>query len=276
MGCVIHDQCLTQQAARPNPEIQMSDTKASFTRLRLYVDDDLTTGMALPLSRDQSHYLQNVMRRGEGDRVALFNGRDGEYWAQIVAAKRGAVIVEAAEQLRPQTPEPDLWLAFAPIKRAALAFLTAKATELGVSKLIPVLTARTNSERVNTKRLRANAIEAAEQSERLSVPEIAEPLKFQKLLRDWPVDRRLLVGDQTRTGRPVAEIARQLAQTPGSLAVMTGPEGGFAPDELDQLGELPFVTSIGLGPRVLRADTAALAALSVVQAIAGDWTSTRS
>ena len=276
MGCVIHDQCLTQQAARPNPEIQMSDTKASSTRLRLYVDDDLTTGMALPLSRDQSHYLQNVMRRGEGDRVALFNGRDGEYWAQIVAAKRGAVIVEAAEQLRPQTPEPDLWLAFAPIKRAALAFLTAKATELGVSKLIPVLTARTNSERVNTKRLHANAIEAAEQSERLSVPEIAEPLKFQKFLRDWPVDRRLLVGDETGTGRPVAEIARQLAQTPGSLAVMTGPEGGFAPDELDQLGELPFVTSIGLGPRVLRADTAALAALSVVQAIAGDWTSTRS
>lgn len=254
----------------------MSDTKASFTRLRLFVEDDLTAGTALPLNRDQSHYLQNVMRRVEGDRIALFNGRDGEYWADIVAAKRGAVIVEAAEQLRAQTLEPDLWLAFAPIKRAALGFLTAKATELGVSKLIPVLTARTNTERVNTKRLRANAVEAAEQSERLSVPEIAEPIKFQQLLQEWPADRRLLVGDETGAGRPVAEVAQKLAEALGVCAVMTGPEGGFAPDELDQLGELPFVTSIGLGPRVLRADTAALAALSVVQAIAGDWTSARS
>ena len=254
----------------------MSDTKASFTRLRLFVEEDLAEGMALPLNRDQSHYLHNVMRRSEGDRIAIFNGRDGEFWADIIAAKRGSVLVEAAEQFRQQTTEPDLWLAFAPIKRAALGFLTAKTTELGVSRLVPVLTARTNSERVNTRRLRANAIEAAEQSERLSVPDIAEPLKFQTFLREWPQERRLLVGDETGAGRPVAEIARTLAEAPGPLAVMTGPEGGFAPDELDQLGELPFVTPIGLGPRVLRADTAALAALSRVQAIAGDWTSARS
>lgn len=254
----------------------MTDAKASFTRLRLFVEDDLAAGVALPLNRDQSHYLQNVMRRGEGDRIAVFNGRDGEFWADIVTAKRGSVIVEASAQFRPQTTEPDIWLAFAPIKRAALGFLTAKTTELGVSRLVPVLTARTNADRVNTRRLRANAIEAAEQSERLSVPEIAESLKFRDFLRNWPQERKLLVGDETGAGRPVAEIARKLADTPGPLAVMTGPEGGFAPDELDQLGELPFVTLIGLGPRVLRADTAALAALSVVQAIAGDWNSARS
>jgi 16S rRNA (uracil1498-N3)-methyltransferase len=276
MGRVIHGSSLTQRAARPNPEIAMSDNKASFTRLRLFVDEDLSAATALTLDRDQSHYLQNVMRRGTGDRIAVFNGRDGEFWADIVVAKRGAVTVEPAKLLRVQASEPDIWLAFAPIKRAALGFLTAKATELGVSRLVPVLTARTNSERVNTKRLRANAIEAAEQSERLSVPEIDEPVKFRSFLEAWPRDRRLLVGDETGAGRPVAEVAHILAGEPGPLAVMTGPEGGFAPDELDQLGELPFVTPIGLGPRVLRADTAALAALSVVQAIAGDWTSARS
>jgi len=254
----------------------MSDTKASFTRLRLFVEADLSVGAPVPLSHDQSHYLQNVMRRGEGDRIAIFNGREGEFWADIVAARRGAVIVQPAELMQAQKPEPDLWLAFAPIKRAALGFLTAKATELGVSRLVPVLTARTNTERVKTARLRANAIEAAEQSERLSVPDICEPAKFRDVLEDWPRDRILLVGDETGAGRPVAEAALELRDSPVPCAIMTGPEGGFAPDELDQLGELPFVRSIGLGPRVLRADTAALAALSVVQAIAGDWDSARS
>lgn len=254
----------------------MSDNKANFTRLRLFVEDDLNAGVPLPLTRDQSHYLQNVMRRSEGDRIAVFNGRDGEFWADIVTAKRGAVIVEPVELLRAQHAEPDLWLVFAPIKRAALGFLTAKATEIGVSKLLPVVTTRTNSERLKTARLRANAIEAAEQSERLSVPEISEPMKFRDFLDAWPAERTLLVGDETGAGRPVSEVAYDLRDKPGPCAVMTGPEGGFAPDELDQLGELPFVKSIGLGPRVLRADTAALAALSVVQAIAGDWMSARS
>lgn len=254
----------------------MSDTKASFTRLRLFVETDLSAGAPIPLTRDQSHYLQNVMRRSEGDRIAVFNGRDGEFWADIVTVKRGAVIVEPTELLQAQKPEPDLWLVFAPIKRAALGFLTAKATELGASRLVPVLTARTNTERVKTARLRANAIEAAEQSERLSVPDICEPEKLRDVLKAWPAGRIMLVGDETGGGRPVAEVACELRDTPVPCAVMTGPEGGFAPDELDQLGELPFVRFIGLGPRVLRADTAALAALSVVQAIAGDWDSVRS
>ncbi len=253
----------------------MSDPNPSFTRIRLFVEDDLCADAALTLGRDQSHYLQNVMRRATGDRVALFNGRDGEFWAEISDTRRGAVGLSVKEMFREQAPEPDLWLAFAPIKRAAVDFLAAKATELGVSRLVPVVTARTNTERVNTKRLRAIAIEAAEQSERLTLPGIAEPVKFPALLDGWPGERTLLVGDETGAGRPVADVARDLGTTGGPLAVVTGPEGGFAPEELDRLGQLTFVRSIGLGPRVLRADTAALAALSVIQAIAGDWNTAR-
>ena len=253
----------------------MPDTSADFTRIRLFVEDDLATGGGLTLGREQSHYLQNVMRRGAGDRVAVFNGRDGELWAELTEMRRGAVSLSLGERIREQAPEPDLWLVFAPIKRAAVNFVVTKATELGVSRIAPVITARTNSERVNTRRLHANAIEAAEQSERLSVPEVAEPLRLPALLEGWPAERRMLVGDETGAGRPVADVAAELAETCGPLAVMTGPEGGFAPDELDQLRDLPFVIPVGLGPRVLRADTAALAALAVIQAVAGDWRSGR-
>ena len=253
----------------------MSDPKPSFTRIRLFIDDDLAAGSAIALTRDQSHYLQNLMGPNEGERIAVFNGRDGEYWADIVAANPGALVVEPAEILRPQTAEPDLWLAFAPLKRAAVEFLTAKATEIGVSRLLPVLTGRTNAEPVDTRQLRVHAVAAAEQSERLTVPEVCDPVTFAEFLRDWPVDRKLLVGDETGAGRPVIEVAGELAENPAPCAVLTGPEGGFTPVELDQLSELPFVTSIGLGPRVLRADTAALAALSVVQAVAGGWKPTR-
>jgi len=246
----------------------------SFTRIRLFVDDELAAGGNFTLSRDQSHYLQNVMRRRAGDRVALFNGRDGEYWAALTDVRRGAVSVSLEERFRAQIPEPDHWLVFAPIKREAVNFLVTKATELGVSRIVPVITARTNAKRVNTRRMRANAIEAAEQSERLSVPEIDEPVRFSSFLERWS-GRRLLVGDETGGGQPIADIAAEMAKSPEPLAVMTGPEGGFAPDELDQLRDVPFVTPVGLGPRVLRADTAALAALAVVQAVAGDWRSGR-
>ncbi|MBO6783775.1 MAG: 16S rRNA (uracil(1498)-N(3))-methyltransferase, partial [Alphaproteobacteria bacterium] len=196
----------------------MTDKQPSFTRIRLFVEADLRAGEAITLGRDQSHYLQNVMRRAAGDRVALFNGRDGEFWAEIADVRRGAVALDVAERFREQAGEPDLWLAFAPIKRAAVDFLAAKATELGVSRLVPVVTARTNTERVNTKRLRAIAVEAAEQSERLSVPEIAEPAKFPALLDGWPESRALLFGDETGAGRPVAEVAAELAADGGPLA----------------------------------------------------------
>lgn len=253
----------------------MPDNPAHFTRIRLFVENDLATGGAFTLGRDQSHYLQNVMRRSAGDRVAIFNGRDGEFWAELTDVRRGAVALSLGERFRDQAPEPDLWLVFAPIKRAAVNFMVTKATELGVSRIVPVITGRTNSERVNTRRLRANAIEAAEQSERLSVPEVDEPVRLPAFLEQWSGTRRLLLGDETGAGKPIAEIAAEIAETPAPLAVMTGPEGGFAPDELDQLRDVPFVTPVGLGPRVLRADTAALAALAVVQAVAGDWRSGR-
>lgn len=256
----------------------MSEPEPRFTRIRLFVDEALSAGADISLGRDQSHYLQNVMRRGVSDRVALFNGRDGEFWADIAEARRGAVRVVLADRFRDQVPEPDPWLAFAPIKRAAVDFMTTKATELGVARLLPVITARTNSERVNTRRLRANAVEAAEQSERLSVPVVDEPVKFSRLLADWPPERHLLLGDETGAGRPIVDVVAEMAaedQIVPPMGVMTGPEGGFVPEELDQLRDLPFVTPVGLGPRVLRADTAALAALAVVQAVVGDWRSRR-
>ena len=246
-------------------------------KLRLFVDDDLGAGSTLTLGRDQSHYLANVMRAAAGDGVALFNGRDGEWEGAITSLGKRAVELRSVDLLRPQAAEPDLWLAFAPIKRGRIDYVAAKATELGVARLLPVITARTQMSRVNTGRLRANAIEAAEQCERLTVPEVSEPVSLANLLSTWPIERRLLVGDETGGGQPIAEAAGEIAAGATlPCAVLVGPEGGFADDELDALGKLAFVTKIGLGPRVMRADTAAIAALSVIQAIAGDWRDSRS
>jgi 16S rRNA (uracil1498-N3)-methyltransferase len=253
------------------------ETAPQLPKLRLFVDDDLGDGAAITLGRDQSHYLANVMRADAGDAVSLFNGRDGEWASEITSLGKRAVELRVTTRLRPQTPEPDLWLAFAPIKRGRIDFVAAKATELGVSRLIPVMTARTQMTRVNTGRLRANAVEAAEQCERVTVPEISDPVVFADLLADWPAERRLFVGDETGGGQPIAEAARDIVD--GDIAaganlpcaVLVGPEGGFTVAELDELDKLTFVTKIGLGPRVMRADTAAIAALSVIQAIAGDW-----
>lgn len=248
------------------------ETAPRLPKLRLFVGDGLGDGMAITLGREQSHYLANVMRAKAGDEVALFNGRDGEWASEITALGKRAVELGVTGRLRPQAEEPDLWLAFAPIKRGRIDYVAAKATELGVARLIPVMTARTQMTRVNTGRLRANAVEAAEQCERISVPEVDEPVSFADLLANWPADRRLFVGDETGGGQPIAEAARENAAGASlPCAVLVGPEGGFTPDELDELDKLTFVTKIGLGPRVMRADTAAIAALSVIQAIAGDW-----
>ena len=176
--------------------------------------------------------------------------------------------------LRPAEPGSDLWLLFAPIKRARIDWLAEKATELGVSALLPVWTARTQVERLNLERLRARAVEAAEQSERLSVPEIRPPEALERMLAGWPADRWLIVCDESGGGEPIAEVTAQLPSRP--MALLVGPEGGFDQTELDALGKLPFVSRIRLGPRVLRAETAALAALAVFQAIAGDWRHGRS
>jgi 16S rRNA (uracil1498-N3)-methyltransferase len=172
------------------------------------------------------------------------------------------------EQLRRTEPETDLWLLFAPIKRTRLDWLVEKATELGAAALLPVVTARAQSERLNEERLHAIAVSAAEQSERLSVPEIRAAVPLGRLLSDWPAERRLIVCDESGAGIPIADA---VAGRAAPAAILAGPEGGFTETELDALGKLSIVTRIGLGPRVLRAETAALAALAVYQAVAGDW-----
>lgn len=238
-------------------------------KLRLFVAADLTAGASVGLDAAQAHYLGTVMRARKGDALALFNGRDGEWRAVIDGFGKGWCSVALGERLRPQTAEPDLWLVFAPIKRARIDFIAEKATELGVSALWPIFTRHTAVGRVNVERLRANAVEAAEQCERLTVPEILAPATLDEALADWPAGRALLVLDESGAGAPAADALADLP--PGPAAVLTGPEGGFAKSELDGLRALPFVTHIGLGPRILRADTAALAALACWQAWCGDW-----
>ena len=211
--------------------------------------------------------------------MALFNGRDGEWLGRIDIHGKNRCAVTLVEQHRPQAPEPDLWLVFAPIKRGRIDFLVEKATELGVSELYPVHTSRSVVERVNLDRLRVHAIEAAEQTERLSVPSIAAPQPLDRLVAQWPAPRRLLLCDESGASPPIADALRGAAaldNTPACpWAVLVGPEGGFAETELDALRKLPFVCAVGLGPRVLRADTAALAALAVLQALSGDWRAPR-
>ncbi len=225
--------------------------------------------MEVALGRDQAHWLNTVMRAKAGEEVAVFNGRDGEWRAEIAALTKSGGSLHPAEQLRPQRPEPDLWLLFAPLKKDATDFVVEKATELGVSALGPVFTRHTVAQRVNSERLAANAREAAEQCERLSIPRLLPPESLEKLLADWDPTRRLLYMDETGGGAPIAEVASGLDGQ--SLAVLVGPEGGFAKSELDALRDLPFATAVGLGPRILRADTAALAALACLQAWCGDW-----
>ena len=237
---------------------------------RLYVEDPLGRGAVVSLGPDRAHYLRNVLRLRPGARVALFNGRDGEWLSEITDLGKKSATLTTAGLIREQTIEADIWLAFAPIKRARIDFIAQKATELGAALLWPVFTQYTAVERVNTDRLRANAIEAAEQSGRLSVPAVREPVRFADLIEAWPADRRMYCCDETGGGMPVI---RAFSAAPKAVAgLMIGPEGGLAKAELDQLDKLPNVCRVSLGPRILRADTAALAALACWQAVAGDWT----
>jgi 16S rRNA (uracil1498-N3)-methyltransferase len=249
----------------------------AMTRIatRLYVDDPLGAERTLGLDHGRAHFLRSVLRLSRGAHLALFNGRDGEWLARIDGLGKGWASLVVESRRRPQDRAPDLWLLFAPIKRARIDFLVEKATELGVSVLQPVLTRHTDVARVNTGRLAANAREAAEQCVRLSVPEVREPSELFACLAHWPAGRRLLVCAESGAARPLDQVLRQAeagetAKAEASWAVLTGPEGGFARSELDALGKLAFVTLVGLGPRVLRADTAALAALACWQAVLGD------
>ncbi len=240
---------------------------------RLFVDQPFSSGQSVSLSEAQAHYVMNVLRMGLGDPVHLFNGRDGEWRCVIDRITRRRCSVTLEEQVSIQKPEPDLWLLFAPIKRARIDFVAAKATELGVSALIPVFTEFTDVTRVNSQRLRANAMEAAEQCGRLSVPEVDEPVKLTAVLADWPADRQLLYCDETGSGATINEfLAKQKSFGQSKpTAILIGPEGGFSRSELDLLKEKSNFTAIDLGPRILRADTAAIAVLSCWQSVLGDW-----
>ena len=240
-------------------------------KLRLFTEAALASGAAVALEDAQAHYLLNVMRARGGDQLLLFNGRDGEWQARIAGvAKRKATLI-CETQRRAQSDVPDIRLAFAPIKKTPADYVAQKATELGVRVLQPVLTERTVARRVNVARLRANAIEAAEQSGRLSVPAIREPIDLSALLAAWPKDRRLIFCDEAGDAEPIAEALVQAKGSAEAWAVLTGPEGGFAPAERNAIRRCPFVLPVTLGPRIMRADTAALAALALWQGIVGDW-----
>ncbi|MCR9115254.1 MAG: 16S rRNA (uracil(1498)-N(3))-methyltransferase [Rhodobacteraceae bacterium] len=236
-------------------------------KIRLYVDHPLGEGQTVPLNRDQAHYLFGVMRQGAGDAVLLFNGREGEWRAEVAeAGKRGGTLL-CASQTGPQRNPPDLWLLFAPIKKARTDFIVEKAAEMGAARILPVQTDFTNAERIRQDRLQAHAIEAAEQCGGTFVPEVAELQKLDRLLADWPGDRQLMFCDEALVG--AGETLGQVGG--GEWAILIGPEGGFSDAERDRLRALPFAHAVSLGPRILRADTAAVAAVTVWQQALGDW-----
>jgi 16S rRNA (uracil1498-N3)-methyltransferase len=238
-------------------------------KTRLYVSADLGAGMALTLDDGQAHYLLHVLRAKSGNLVSLFNGCDGEWLAEISQVHKRGVTAICRKQTAPQAGTPDIWLIFAPVKKTPADYLVQKATELGASVLQPVFTRRTIVNRINPERMLANSVEAAEQSGRLDVPQVREAMTFDKLLAAWPQERRLLFCDEGGDAKAMTQAARE--SRGGPAAILIGPEGGFDPEERAALRALPFVTPVTLGPRILRADTAALAALAIWQAVAGDW-----
>jgi 16S rRNA (uracil1498-N3)-methyltransferase len=236
---------------------------------RLYVETPLRAGGPVECTASQVNYLGNVLRLGMGDKLLVFNGADGEWLAEIIAMKRGGCLLAAREQLRPQSGGPDIHYLFAPLKKARLDYMAQKATEMGVAALRPVMTRRTNAERVNVERMRANAVEAAEQCGVLRLPEVFEPEKLGEALRGWDGARALIFADEAAA---LASPLEALAIVPrGPLALLIGPEGGFDPSERELLLSLPFVHAVSLGPRVMRADTAVVAALALINAVLGDW-----
>jgi 16S rRNA (uracil1498-N3)-methyltransferase len=244
----------------------------SGSRIRLFVNDALKKDSSIAVRGMQCHYLVHVMRIRTGDRIALFNGEDGEWQASVEQARKNDCVLDICDKLRPQEPEIGPWLAFAPLKKTRTQFVVEKATELGASRLLPVFTGRTSAERVNLQRLRAYAVEAAEQCDRLTVPNVMEPSDLSGLAAGWPDDRTLLVMDCSGGARPLLDVLSAIGvlvtqgrqQPPGLLV---GPEGGFTAAELDELAALPFVTTVELGSRILRAETAALSALACWQAV---------
>lgn len=242
---------------------------ADKLKTRLFVDAPLQAGAAVTLKETQAHYLLHTLRVREGGRVALFNGRDGEWLAEVSGVGRRDVQLMAVSRRAGQKGAPDVWLAFAPVKNEKIDYTARRAVELGVSALLPVMTRRTAVSRVNMERLGANAVEAAQQCGRMEVPVLHPPQALENMLGAWPPQRILLYCDEAGAGAPLKHLLPSLPK--GAYGVLIGPEGGFAPEERARLAALPFVRALSLGPRILRAETAALAALANVMAWVGDW-----
>jgi 16S rRNA (uracil1498-N3)-methyltransferase len=243
--------------------------RANYRMQRLFVPQDLAAGAEIEPSAAQAHYLVHVLRLAEGAEILLFNGRHGEWLGRTVSVAKKKITLEAVEQMRPQPPLPDLLYCFAPLKQGRLDYLVQKAVEMGAGALQPVITQHTQVAKPGIERLEANAIEAAEQCGVLAVPPLREPLKLERLLAGWEADRRLVFCDEdAETNNPLAALQ---AIAEAKIGLLVGPEGGFSKAERKALRALPFVTAIPLGPRILRADTAAVAALALVQATIGDW-----
>jgi 16S rRNA (uracil1498-N3)-methyltransferase len=234
------------------------------------VGDDLKEGQRILVTGDQAHYLRHVLRMKAGEALRLFNGRDGEFLARLVTIGKNKVETILEKRLRVQTPGTDLWLCAAPIKKAHFDYMIEKATELGVSVIQPILTERTQIREVNTERCHSMAVEAAEQSERLDIPEIRAPVTLEKLIAGWPSGRIPIICAELGEAMPVKEAFTSLARD-ATAGVITGPEGGFAEREFEAMRKLPGAVFVRLGPRILRADTATIAALSLWQALCGDW-----
>ncbi|PSL18911.1 16S rRNA (uracil(1498)-N(3))-methyltransferase [Shimia abyssi] len=246
-------------------------------KVRLFVEHPLGEGQTIPLERDQAHYLFGVMRLGVGDFVELFNGHDGAWRCEVVQAGKRAGVLACEAQVKPLQMPPDLWLLFAPIKKARTDFIVEKAAEMGAARIMPVQTVFTNSERIRQDRLQAHAVEAAEQCGGTYVPEVTALQKLDRVLADWPEGRQLMFCDEAEVGSSSAlsgvfasEAARE-GQGAGPWAILIGPEGGFSPEERARLKALPFAHIVSLGPRILRADTAAVAAMTLWQQALGDW-----
>jgi 16S rRNA (uracil1498-N3)-methyltransferase len=237
--------------------------------VRLFVEAPLSEGASIEASTTQAHYLINVMRMRTGDTILVFNGRDGEWIAEVLVMRRSHCSLAVQTQTRAQTGGPDIVYLFAPLKKARLDYMVQKATELGVAALWPVITRRTVAERVNRERMRSNAIEAAEQCGILRLPDVREPEKLSAVLAAWQPARALIFADEKA---PIASSLEALHAVPqGPVALLIGPEGGFDETEREALRARPFVHAMSLGPRIMRADTAAVAALALVNAVCGDW-----
>jgi 16S rRNA (uracil1498-N3)-methyltransferase len=236
---------------------------------RLYVPAFLGPGEIISLHDQQAHYLLHVLRLRKGATFRLFNGADGEWLAEIVSVRKRDLSLQCERKLRDPEIPPDIDYLFAPLKHARLDYLAQKATEMGVGRLRPVITRRTIAERVNTDRIKGNVIEAAEQCGLVAVPEVLQPEPLHKVIAEWDPSRRLIYCDEAGSGHHPLSVLPKIERAP--LGVLIGPEGGFSPEEQSLLRSKSFITALSLGPRILRADTAAVAALALVQTFMGDW-----